>query len=312
VDACVAGTCTGSSLVACAALDQCHDTGACDPATGLCANPSKPDGALCNDGTACTTIDTCAGGTCVSGPLTLCAPLDQCHDGGICDPATGACSNPAKTDGVACNDGDACTQSDSCTAGTCTGSNAVVCAAKDECHEVGACAAATGVCSDPAKADGTPCSNGTCQGGVCKDSTTGSGGGGSGAGGSTTGSGGSTTGSTGDTTGVTGASTTGAGGGGFEGDVVTSTGCGCRTAGSEGEDCAPAALACSSSWGCSDHAERLLRYRPVIVVADRRAALREVALSGSRAPRRRVELRHLARSPHPHIAADCAMIGASP
>ena len=27
----------------CVALDQCHDAGTCDPATGLCANPAKGD-----------------------------------------------------------------------------------------------------------------------------------------------------------------------------------------------------------------------------------------------------------------------------
>ena len=42
------------------------------------------------------------------------------HRGHV-QPATGACSNPAKADGAACNDGNACTQTDTCQAGTCTG-----------------------------------------------------------------------------------------------------------------------------------------------------------------------------------------------
>jgi hypothetical protein len=35
----------------------------------------------------------------------------EVHAAGIhlCDPATGVCSNPNKTDGSACNDGSACT-----------------------------------------------------------------------------------------------------------------------------------------------------------------------------------------------------------
>src|SRR5437016_3386727 len=50
--------------VTCAAADQCHDAGVCDPTTGLCSNPTKPDGAACNDGNACTQTDTCQAGTC--------------------------------------------------------------------------------------------------------------------------------------------------------------------------------------------------------------------------------------------------------
>ncbi len=271
MDTCVAGACTGAMPVVCAPLDQCHDVGACDPATGVCASPSKPDGAMCNDGSACTTMDTCVAGTCQGGTLTLCAPLDQCHDGGTCDPATGACSNPGKADGTACDDGDACTQKDACSAGACAGSDPVVCAAKDECHEVGTCASATGVCDDPSKPDGTPCTNGTCQGGVCKDSSTGSGGGG---GSSTTGSGGaggtSTTGGTGGTGGSTNSSTTGGTGGSTTssttggtggGDVTSGGGCGCRAAGSEGDDTTPAAMVALSLAG-----------------ADRRATSARVAL----------------------------------
>lgn len=43
----------------------------------------------------------------------------------------------------------------------------VTCAALDDCHEVGACEAATGICSNPAKADLATCSIGVCQAGVC-------------------------------------------------------------------------------------------------------------------------------------------------
>src|SRR4029077_2107117 len=108
------GTCTGSNPVVCTALDQCHAVGVCNAATGLCPNPAKADGASCNDGNACTSSDTCQAGVCVSGNPVLCTALDQCHVAGVCDTATGACSNPAKSDGTSCNDGNACTQSDSC------------------------------------------------------------------------------------------------------------------------------------------------------------------------------------------------------
>lgn len=32
----------------------------------------------------------------------VCAPLDQCHEAGVCDPETGACTNPVKEDGTPC------------------------------------------------------------------------------------------------------------------------------------------------------------------------------------------------------------------
>src|SRR3989449_9827506 len=91
----------------------------------------------CNDGNACTQTDSCQAGACTGTNPVTCTAADQCHDAGTCDPATGACSNPAKPDGAACNDGDACTQTDSCRAGACTGTNPVVCAAADACHDAG-------------------------------------------------------------------------------------------------------------------------------------------------------------------------------
>jgi hypothetical protein len=59
---CVAGT-----PVVCTASDQCHDAGTCDPATGTCSTPNKPDGATCNDGNSSTSADTCQGGVCIGG-----------------------------------------------------------------------------------------------------------------------------------------------------------------------------------------------------------------------------------------------------
>src|SRR6185436_2735495 len=100
--------------------------------------------------------------------------LDQCHVAGVCAPATGACSSPNKANGAACNDGDACTQTDTCQAGVCTGQNPVVCSALDQCHAAGVCAPATGICSNPNKANGTACDDGNactlgeiCTAGTC-------------------------------------------------------------------------------------------------------------------------------------------------
>src|SRR2546429_295018 len=150
-DTCQAGTCTGMNAVVCPAQDQCHVPGTCNPPTGVCSNPAKPNGSACNDGSACTQTDTCQGGTCTGGNPVVCATPDQCHNPGTCNPATGACSNPAKPNGSACNDGNACTQTDTCQSGTCTGGNAVVCPAPDQCHDPGTCSPATGICSNPEK-----------------------------------------------------------------------------------------------------------------------------------------------------------------
>jgi hypothetical protein len=61
----------------------------------------------------------------------------------------------SKTDGTVCNDNDGCTQTDTCLNQICAASNPKSCIAQDQCHVVGTCAPATGLCSNPAKANGT-------------------------------------------------------------------------------------------------------------------------------------------------------------
>jgi hypothetical protein len=87
----------------------------------------------------------------------VCTALDQCHDVGVCNPSSGACSNPDAPDGSACDDADLCTQTDACDAGSCVGDNPVVCAALDQCHDAGLCDSGTGECSNPEKVLGTLC-----------------------------------------------------------------------------------------------------------------------------------------------------------
>src|SRR5207253_2078698 len=143
-DSCQAGVCTGTNPVTCAAADQCHDAGTCDPATGACSNPPKPDRAACNDGNPCTRTDSCQAGACTGTNPVTCAAADQCHDAGPFDPSTGACSSPAHPVPARCSAGLACTRTDSCQAGVCTGTNPVTCAAADQCHDAGSCDPATG------------------------------------------------------------------------------------------------------------------------------------------------------------------------
>ena len=116
-DTCQAGTCTGTNPITCTAADQCHSVGTCNPSNGQCTSPAKPDGTTCSDGSACTQTDACVAGICVGTNPVVCVASDQCHDVGTCDSVSGACSNPAKANGTACNDGNACTQTDACQAG---------------------------------------------------------------------------------------------------------------------------------------------------------------------------------------------------
>ena len=170
-DSCQSGLCVGTNPVVCTPSDACHDAGTCAPATGICSNPASPDGTGCADGDACTQVDTCQSGICTGSMPVICTASDACHEAGTCSPATGACSNPTAPDGTACTDGDACTTTDSCQTGVCAGTNPVVCSAIDACHDVGTCAPATGICSNPAKPNGTGCddANSCTTGDVCTD-----------------------------------------------------------------------------------------------------------------------------------------------
>ena len=66
---CEAGTCGGGTPKNCSAMsDACH-VGSCDVGTGECISNETPDGVKCEDGNACTKLETCKAGVC-GGPLT--------------------------------------------------------------------------------------------------------------------------------------------------------------------------------------------------------------------------------------------------
>ncbi len=131
------GKCAG---VVCTASDACHLAGTCNGATGVCSNPTAPNGTHCDDGNACTQTDTCNTGACGGSNPVVCTALDACHDVGTCAPPTGACTQPTKSAGALCSDGNVCNGIE-----TCNGS--------------GTCAAG----SPPAIDDGNPCTSDSCD-----------------------------------------------------------------------------------------------------------------------------------------------------
>jgi hypothetical protein len=159
-DVCAGGACQSGAAVVCADDNACTDD-ACEPATGcVFTNHAR----ACDDGSLCTTADTCAAGACV-GTAVVCDDENACTDDS-CVPATG-CVYANNTAG--CDDGDACTEGDTCAGGACGGS-AVACDDQNPCTD-DSCDPATGCRATPNAAacdDGSVCTTGdTCAGGAC-------------------------------------------------------------------------------------------------------------------------------------------------
>ncbi len=63
-DTCQSGVCEGDDPVVCMPSDECHIAGACQSGTGVCTDPSAPDGTPCTGG-------ECNAGTCVPFPSVV-------------------------------------------------------------------------------------------------------------------------------------------------------------------------------------------------------------------------------------------------
>jgi hypothetical protein len=78
-DACSSGSCVGTRLL-CDPPTTCYVAGTCDAASGTCAYTTLPDGAGCNDGSACTRTDECTNGQCIgTDPIVFTGTY--CQDG---------------------------------------------------------------------------------------------------------------------------------------------------------------------------------------------------------------------------------------
>ena len=151
-DPCPAQFCdeTAGTCVDCLSDANCDDQNPCTDGScegGICA--FVPNSDSCDDGTACTSNDTCLNGVCSGAPID-CDDGNSCTDH-TCDAAIGCVTTVRQG---ACDDGLPCTQDDVCQNGQCIGDIVVDCA----CTIVGDCA------------DGNPCTSETCADLVCVSS----------------------------------------------------------------------------------------------------------------------------------------------
>lgn len=168
-----AGVSLGTLLVNTADLiDDAGNTASASAITTVGGCAGAPNGAACDDGNACTRNDTCQGGVCTPGTAVVCTALDQCHAAGICNPATGVCSNPTLADGSPCSDGNACTDNDACINGVCFSGGLTNCNDHNQCTD-DSCSPVSGCLNTPVQ-DGIACGNAdvcdgieTCQMGIC-------------------------------------------------------------------------------------------------------------------------------------------------
>jgi hypothetical protein len=114
--------------------DGCGAT-PCSAPSSSCTIANVPTGWLCNDGFACTTGDTCQGGTCAGTPV-VCDDGNPCTDD-ACDPGTGTCTFTPND--APCNDGAVCTTNDTCSGGVCVGGPPLECAPCETCRPLAGC-----------------------------------------------------------------------------------------------------------------------------------------------------------------------------
>ena len=166
-DKCQGGNCVGAQ-VNCDDGNQCTND-SCNATTGLCTHTNVAG--TCNDGSACTTGDTCSNGSC-TGTAVVCDDAKECTSDS-CVPASGCLFTPLP--GQACDDGLKCTLTDTCNAsGQCVGATKD-CNDNNVCTTDG-CNTSNGNCTHSNNTltcdDGNACTSGDkCASGACSGTT---------------------------------------------------------------------------------------------------------------------------------------------
>ena len=170
VDQCQAGVCTGSGALECDDSKVCTDD-SCDPATG-CTYVANV--AVCDDADKCTTVDQCAGGTCVGSVPKVCDDSNLCTFE-TCDPKLGCVYT---NNNLPCDDVDVCTDGDQCSGGMCLPGGPLDCdddvqCTTDSCDPATGCSHLTtpGCCSNGAVDPGEECDDGNLEPGDGCDAT---------------------------------------------------------------------------------------------------------------------------------------------
>ncbi len=146
----------------CTALDQCHGVGTCDPGTGICSDPLKPDGSACSDDSVCTDQDQCLAGICIPGPPISCDDANPCTDDPVCDSQSG-CVHTNLPDETSCSDENFCNGDEVCQNGVCTAGVPPSCDDGNPCTE-DSCDLGTNDClHSPIDTGQTTCGVGACE-----------------------------------------------------------------------------------------------------------------------------------------------------
>ncbi len=160
-DGCQGGACVVGTPMNCSYLSDTCNNGVCSG--GQCV--AQPKSGACNDNDACTTNDSCQGGSCIGTPKDCSYLNDSCNQG-VCQ--GGTCV--AQPKGGACSDGNSCTEGDFCQNGKCQPGGPKDCSYLTDSCNTGICSG--GQCVAQAKSgaceDGNPCTIGdVCAGGKC-------------------------------------------------------------------------------------------------------------------------------------------------
>ena len=151
----------------CTAPTECHNNGICN-ANLQCTATVRINGSPCSLGQCQNGLCTRVNSNTCSVQGTLCSAPSECHN-------DGTCSNTLQCVATVKVNGSPCSLSRQCQNGVCTSVGGSTCSIQGvqctptECHNVGTCSS-TLQCSATLKQNGSPCSLGSCQSGVCTNS----------------------------------------------------------------------------------------------------------------------------------------------